>query len=391
MADDNLKKALGRGVSEILPSKGGLRELLKKKKITLYQGFDPSAKSLHIGNFVGIRKLAQFQKLGHKVIFLIGDFTGMIGDPSDKRAARKRLTRKEVLENAKDYKKQIENILDFEGENAAEIKYNSEWLSELKMEDVVELSSNFTVQQLLERDMFRRRLTKNRPIYLHEFLYPLMQGYDSVAMGVDLEIGGNDQLFNMLAGRALSKSLKDKEKYVLTMKLLAGTNEQKMGKSEGNSVNLADSPTNIYGKLMALPDEIIRPGIELLTDLDLEVADNKEPMDAKKTLAYDVVKQIKGEKEAKDAEKHFEETFQEGKLPKTPEEISLSEEKLSLFEAIVKAGLADSNSQAKRLIVQGAVEIDKKRVKDPTAEIELDDKGLIIKVGKARFARLKRT
>lgn len=388
MADnDNLKKALERGVSDILPSKSDFEDLIANKKITLYQGFDPTSPDLHIGHLVGARKLAHFQKLGHKVIFLIGDFTGMIGDPTDKKAARKRLTKEEAIENSKGYKDQLKNVLDFEGDNAVEIKYNSEWLSKLTMEDVIDLSSNFTVQQMLERDMFRNRLKKNKPIYLHEFLYPLMQGYDSCVMEVDLEIGGSDQLFNMLAGRALMKSLLDKDKYVLTMKLLEGDNSQKMGKTEGNTVNLSDEPKDMYGKIMSLSDEIIAPGIELLTDLPLEVAE-EDPLQAKKKLALDVVKQVCGESAAKEAEQHFEQTIQKGKLPEEPEEIKLEEGSMPLFEAMAQAGLSESKSQAKRLLVQGAVEIDGEKINDPTSEVEINKEGFIIKVGKARFAKL---
>lgn len=385
--EENIRRVLERGVSEILPSRAGLEELISKKKITLYQGFDPTSPSLHIGNLVGARKLAQFQKLGHKVIFLIGDFTGMIGDPTDKQSARKRLSKKEVLKNSQGYKEQLQNVVDFQGKNAVEVKYNSEWLSKLSMEDVIELSSNFTVQQLLERDMFRRRLTKNKPIYLHEFLYPLMQGYDSCAMDVDLELGGNDQLFNMLAGRVLSKSLNDKEKYVLTMKLLAGVNGQKMGKTEGNTVNLTDEPNDMYGKVMSLPDDFIAPGIELLTDLPMESA-SQNPLEAKKKLAFEVVKQVKGEKEAGSARSHFEKTIQKGKLPQNPDTFTLSKEKMPLFEAIVEAGLVESKSQSKRLITQSAIEINEEKVNDPTTEIKPGEKGIIVKVGKARFVKL---
>lgn len=382
-----LDTVLERGVSEVLPSKSGLKNIMTKKKITLYQGVDPTSADLHIGHLVGIRKLAQFQKLGHKVIFLIGDFTGMIGDPTDKQAARKRLTRKKILENSKGYKEQLKGVLDFEGKNAVEIKHNSEWLSKLTLEEVIELSSNFTVQQLLERDMFRRRLTKNRPIFLHEFLYPLMQGYDSCVMGVDLEVGGNDQLFNMLAGRVLTKSLKDKEKYVLTMKLLSGANNQKMGKTEGNTVNLTDEPKDMYGKMMSLPDSIIAPGIELLTDLPLETAD-EDPLQAKKKLSFEVVKQVHGQKAAKTGEAHFEKTIQKGELPQKPKKITLKKKKTALFEAVAETKLANSKSQAKRLIAQGAVEIDGEKEKDPLFEIEPGKKGVILRVGKARFAKL---
>ena len=196
-------EVLTRGVAQILPSKEALASLMSSKKIKLYQGFDPSMPSLHLGNLVGILKLRQFQKLGHEVIFLIGDFTGMIGDPTDKLTSRKKLTRKEVLENTKKWKEQVLKVLDFDGDNPAKILYNSEWNDKKTFKDLIELTSNFTVQQLLERDMFQERLKKTEPIYLHEFLYPIAQAVDSVEMDVDLEVGGSDQIFNMLAGRSL--------------------------------------------------------------------------------------------------------------------------------------------------------------------------------------------
>lgn len=387
---EKIDQVLERGVSQILPSKKKLASLMKEKKITLYQGFDPSTSSLHLGNLIGIRKLAQFQKLGHKVIFLIGDFTGIIGDPTDKTAARKRLTRDEVLENAKDYQKQIENILNFEGENKAEVKFNSEWLSTLSFEEIVELSSHFTVQQMLERSMFEQRLKKERPIYLHEFLYPLMQGYDSVAMEVDLEIGGNDQLFNMMAGRNLMKSIEDKEKFVLTMKLLEDPSGKKMGKTKGNTVNLTDSPNDMFGKIMSLPDSFIKPGIELLTDLPVDTAEKKDAMEAKKTLSFNVVRQLYGEDEAKKAKEEFERTFQEGKTPTQIPEVSLSFDRAPIVDIMVETDLVDSKSQAKRLINQGAVKLDKKVIEDPTKEVEIDKKGSVLRVGKTRFVKIKR-
>src|SRR5258708_32925950 len=254
---DKTDEVLTRGVAQILPTKEGLSELMSKRKITLYQGFDPTAPSLHVGHFIGIRKLAQFQKLGHKVIFLIGDFTGIIGEPTDKSAARKRQTKEEVLENLKDYKKEVEKVIDFTGPNAAEVRFNSKWLAKLTFEDLIEISSHFTVQQMIERDMFQERIKDEKPIYLHEFFYPLMQGYDSVAMDVDLEIGGNDQMFNMLAGRTLMREFKGKEKFVLACKLLTDASGKKMGKAEGNMITLAEKPETMFGQIISWTDGMI--------------------------------------------------------------------------------------------------------------------------------------
>ena len=371
---------LERGVSEILPSKKGLEKLMRAKKITLYQGFDPSSSSLHIGNLIGIRKLAQFQRLGHKVIFLIGDFTGMIGDPTDKSASRKRMTREEVLKNAQGYKEQIAKVLEFEGPNAAEIKYNSEWLSKLSFEEICELASNFTAQQILERDFFQDRLKKKKPIYLHEFLYPLMQGYDCVAMDVNLEVGGSDQLFNMMAGRTLMKTLKGKEKYVLTMKLLEDTTGKKMGKTEGNTINLTDAPEVMFAKIMALPDTLIRPGIELLTDLSLDEIAAEKPMVAKKKLAFEVVSQVFGTSSARSAQNSFEKTFQE-KMPDYSQTVNFKNDLVSTITQVVK-----SKSEAKRLIIQGAVDVNEKTETSPTLKIKVGDK---LKVGQRIFVKVK--
>jgi tyrosyl-tRNA synthetase len=223
--DTNVQKIeelLSRSVENIYPNADALRTELKSgKQLVFYSGYDPTAPTLHIGHGITMLKLRQLQDLGHKVIMLIGDFTGMIGDPTDKSAARQKLTREQVLENCKEYKKQAERILNFGGENSVEVKFNSEWLKKMSFEEVIELSSHFTVQRMLERDMFEKRMKEEKPIYLHEFLYPLMQGYDSVAMDVDGEVGGNDQTFNMLAGRTLMKEIKHKEKFVIATKLLA--------------------------------------------------------------------------------------------------------------------------------------------------------------------------
>lgn len=379
--NEAIEELLTRGVQEILPSKKGLADLMAKEKITLYQGFDPSSPSLHLGNMIGLRKLAQFQKLGHKVIFLIGDFTGLIGDPTDKAAARKKLMRKEVLENLKEYKNQAGKILKFTGENAAEVRFNSQWLSKLSIEEFLDIASHFTTSQLLERDMFQERLKADKSVFAHEFLYPVLQGYDSVAMNVDLEIGGNDQLFNMLAGRTLMKALKNKEKFVLTMKLLADPTGKKMGKTEGNVINLTDSAENIFGKIMSLPDSLIEPGIELLTDLPLDYSKTAEPLKAKKAFAFEVVMQIHGEPEAHEAQRMFEKTFQERKL-EYPMKIPLG---VNLAGTVSAYTSLASISDAKRVIRQGGVEIDEKPILDPSYKPEVGQK---IKIGKKIFGTI---
>lgn len=361
----NIDYVLTRGVAQILPSKEELKKLMGKRKITLYQGFDPTSAYLHLGNLIGIRKLAQFQKLGHNVIFLIGDFTGMIGDPTDKSATRKKLTKKQVVANAKEYKEQIERVLSFEGENKAEIKYNATWLSKLNFEDIVEFASNFTAQQMLERDFFQERLKEKKPIHLHEFLYPLMQGYDSVAMDVDLEIGGNDQLFNMLAGRNLMKSLKNKEKYVLTMNLLTDPTGAKMGKTEGNVINISDSPVDLFRNILKLPEELLEPSIELLTDLPKNLAKGN-PKQTRTDLAHSIVSQIYGDVDANFARNETVNRYREG--TPTTGDVLISESEIQITTSgtisqasgypgpvILRSMNTGSLSDAKNLIQEGAV------------------------------------
>ena len=378
----NIEEILTRGVAEVLPTKEGLKSLLSEKKIKLYQGFDPSMPSLHLGNMVGLMKLRQFQKLGHKVIFLIGDFTGMIGDPTDKLATRKKLTRDEVINNFKAWEKQSSSILDFVGENKAEIKFNYDWLNKLSPVDILDICSNVTYQQLIERDMFQNRISQNKPIYMHEMLYPIFQGYDSVAMDVDLEIGGSDQLFNMLVGRVLLKSLKDKEKIVLTTKLLVDDNGSKVGKTTGNALFL-DTPANeFYSGIMSFPDEVIYLAFELLTEVELEGLETKikvNPMAEKKHLAYEITKIVHGQDAADKAQKSFQETFQNQK-PETFEEVT---GKVTLVDTI--ADKAGSKSEAKRLILGSAVDINGEVVNNPNQKVSTGDK---IKVGKKIFLQV---
>lgn len=382
---DNINEVLTRGVNQVLPSKNGLADLMSKRKIRLYQGFDPSAPSLHLGNFVGLMKLRQFQKLGHKVIFLVGDFSGMIGDPTDKSATRKKLTREETLRNAKAWKKQAAKLINFDGDNAAEIVFNSKWLDKISFKDLIEITSHVTHAQMIERDMFQERIKNKQEIWFHELLYPFTQGYDSVALDIDLEIGGNDQLFNMMVGRTLLKSIKNKEKYVLTTKLLVDKEGKKVGKTTGNALFLDSKPQDFYGGIMSFPDEVILLSYELLTELPLDGLEAKikaNPMLEKKNLAYEIVKLLWGDKLAKKAALTFENNFHKREAEYTLE-IKLQK---SLAETVAPFTNLKSAGDAKRLIQQGGLTINGDVVSDLNYKIKKGDR---IKIGKKIFGVLK--
>lgn len=388
-----IEEVLTKGVEIIYPSKESLKkELISGRRLRLYCGFDPSAPTLHIGNAIQLRKLGQFQKLGHEVIVLIGDFTGMIGDPTDKSAARKKLTRKEVIKNAKNYKKLASLFIDFGGKNPARILYNSKWSDKLTFLDLIEITSNFTVQQMIVRDMFQKRIEDKKPIFLHEFLYPVAQGYDSVAMDVDLEIGGNDQIFNMLCGRDLMKAMKNKEKFVLANKLLIDPTGKKMGKSEGNMARIDEKPEEIYGKVMSWPDEVVRTGFEICTDLsliDIENIFNKgmSLRDLKAMLAKEIVKTCHGGKSAIIAEEEFNKIFREHALPAEIPEIQISNKSLNILDLLVKTKMASSKSEAKRLVLQRGVKINDQIEDDWKKTIKINS-GMIIKIGNRRFVKI---
>lgn len=390
-----IKRLTERGIEKIVPSKEKLVKLLKSgKKLNVYQGFDPTADSLHIGHTVGMRKLRDFQLLGHHVIFLIGDFTGRIGDPSDKLATRKQLTEEQVKKNMKNFKDQASSILDFENkENPIEIKCNSSWLEKLNFAEILELCSDFTVQQMIKREMFQKRLETDKPIHLHEFLYPVMQAHDSITMDIDVEVGGNDQLFNMLCGRDLTSKRLKKEKFILAGKLLEDPTGKKMGKTEGNMIKLNDSPKDMYGKVMALTDNLIIPAYEILTDVPLDeihlmekdMKDEKvNPMELKKKLAFNITEQFTSTEEAKKAQRYFEDVFQKSSLDSEEiQNIKVSKPKIKIVELLTReTKFADSNSQAKRLIKQGAVYINGKRVKDKELAIQLSEEPTTLKAGK---------
>ncbi len=385
---------LTRGVERVFPSADFLRaRLAEGKPLTMYFGIDPTGASLHLGHAISFRKMRAWQELGHKVVLLIGDFTAMIGDPTDKAAARKQLTREEVLANAKSYKDQAAKILDFGGDNPVEIRFNGEWLANMTLNEVIGLASHFTVQQMLERDMFEKRLEEQKPIYMHEFLYPLMQGYDSVALNVDGEIGGNDQSFNMLAGRDLMKPMLGKEKFVIAMKLLTDPTGKKMGKSEGNMVTLNDAPEDMYGKIMSWPDGMILSGFEILTDLssaDLRVisrglsSETLNPRDAKDQLARTVVASFHGHAAADAAAAHFVALFQKHETPEDMAELKL-DGPMSVVDALVASGAVASKSEARRQIEQGGVKVDGNTVTDVEADVA---PGSILQKGKRHFVKL---
>ena len=386
---------LDRGVlTEFLPTKEEFRKrLLGEEKLRFYIGMDPTAKALHLGHAQNLMVLEDFRKLGHEVIFLIGDFTAIIGDPSDKSATRVKQTRKDIEANFRDWKKQVSAILSFEDEkNPVQLKYNSEWLGALNFEQVLELSSNFTVQQMLERDMFEKRMEQGKPIYVHEFMYPLMQGYDSVVMDVDVELCGTDQIFNALAGRTLMQKLKKKDKFVIAAKLIADEKTgMLMSKSNGTGVFLDLSAKDLFGVIMSQPDGMLKPLFLGCTRLSLEKIDElmalENPRDAKVALAHEIVRIYHGEDVAISAEKHFIETFSKGEIPEDVEKFLVESEK-NILDFLVKTSGATSKSDARRKIEQGGVSIDGEKITDVQYEITDVDMDKVMKVGKKFFVKI---
>jgi len=386
---------LNRGtIVEILPTKKEFREkLLSGERLRFYIGADPTAKALHLGHAQNLMILEDFRKLGHEVIFLIGDFTGMIGDPTDKSAARVRQTRENVENNFKGWLEQVKNILSFEDkDNPVKVKYNSEWLSKLNFEQVIDIASNFTVQQMLERDMFEKRMKENKPIHLHEFLYPLMQGYDSVAMDVDVELCGSDQIFNALAGRTLMQKLKNKNKFVIAAKLIA---DEKTGllmsKSNGTGVFLDLNSNDLFGAIMSQPDGMIKPLLLGCTRIPVneveELMKLNNPRDAKAKLAREIVSIYHGKEEAENAENEFNKIFRDKKKPTEMESCKLKNASYKLIDLLTETKMASSKGEAKRLIEQGGVRIDDVVQKDWNREIEIKN-GIVVQVGKRKFVKI---
>jgi len=386
---------LQAGAVDVLPV-GELEKKLeasakKGRPLRIKLGADPSAPDLHLGHVVVLRKLAEFQACGHEVVFLIGDFTGMIGDPTGKSETRKALTRDQVEANARTYQEQVFKILDPE---RTTIRFNSEWMDQMKSADLVRLCAQYTVARILERDDFAKRMRESRPIGIHEFLYPLVQGYDSVALHADVEVGGTDQSFNLLVGRELQKAYGQEPQCILTMPLLEGTDgQQKMSKSLGNAIGIADAPADMFGRLMSISDPLMVRYAALLSadrrDLGALIeAGTIHPMEAKKGLAREIVACFHGENEAKAAHRFFEQRFQE-RSAYAPDvlTIEVGADGIQLFALIVRAGFAASNSDARRLVAQRAVRIDDQIVDDPHARLAPGD--LLLSVGRRRMARIR--
>jgi len=383
---DPIDNLLTRGVDRIYPSREELEKILRSgKKLRLYTGIDPTGSQIHIGHTTWMWKLRAFQDLGHEVIVLIGDFTGMIGDPSGKSEARKLLSEKEIDKNAQTYKEQIGKIIRFEGENAAVIRRNSEWHKNMSVLETARNMSYLTFAQIVERDMFQDRLKSGKDLFLNEFMYPYLQAYDSVAMDVDLEVGGSDQLFNMMTGRDLMHKMKRKNKFVMTLKLITDSSGNKIGKTEGNAIAITGKPSDLYGQIMSLPDEVVSSVFESCTNLSIdETPDMKNPMAAKKLLAWQIVFQYNGKEIADDAQKHFESTVQNREIP-TDIPTHQTSTPANILDVLFSTGLAKSNSDARRLIDQGGIKVNNIKITNFESEVNNSD---IVSVGSRKFVKI---
>ncbi len=396
-------RIIKRGIEEIISEEELIKKLEKSRKekrpLRIKQGFDPNAPDIHLGHTVGLRKMRQFQDLGHDVYFLIGDFTGMIGDPSGQTVTRKQLTEEEVKKNAETYKKQVFKILNPE---KTKVVFNSQWLGKLSFSEVLKICSEYTVARMLERDDFATRYKKEKPIGIHEFLYPLMQGYDSVALQADIELGGTDQKFNLLVGRTIQREYGQEPQVIITMPLLEGTDGvEKMSKSLNNYIGINEPPQVMYGKVMSIPDNLMFRYFEFVTDVPLNEIDkikidlennNIHPRDVKKRLAREIVQLYHGHSASLIAEEEFEKVFKKKLYPEEIKELvlkkdNLKEGKIWITELIAMSNLVSSKSEARRLIKQGGVRINSEKVSDPNFDLTVEE-GMILKIGKLNFIKL---
>jgi len=392
MTDMNTVLAeLKRGVDEILSEQDLIEKLKENRPLRVKLGADPTAPDIHLGHTVVLNKLRQFQQFGHEVIFLIGDFTGMVGDPSGKNTTRPPLSREDVLRNAETYKQQIYKILD---PQKTRIVFNSDWLGKLGTEGMIRLASNYTVARMLERDDFKKRFSNNQPIAIHEFIYPLLQGHDSVALEADVELGGTDQKFNLLVGRELQKSASQKPQVAITLPLLVGLDgEKKMSKSLGNYIGVTEAPSEMFGKIMSISDDLMWDWYNLLSfrplteiaQLKEDVANGKNPRDVKILLAKEIIARFHDDAAADAAEQEFINRFQKGAMPDEMPEFTLEGE-IGLANLLKEVGLVATTSEANRMVQQGGVKIDGEKVED--AKLVITASTAVYQVGKRKFAKV---
>lgn len=393
MDDTHIDELLTRGVADVIVRDDLTEKLREGKPLRLKLGIDPTGEDLHIGHAVVLRKMRAFQDLGHEVILVVGDYTARIGDPSGRDKMREPLTKQDIKRNLKTFERQALQILD---PKKTRFRYQTEWYETISLEELLELTQLFTVQQLLERDMFERRMKKNEPIGLHEFLYPVLQGYDSVAIDADVEFGGSDQLFNNLIGRTIQEHFGKNPQNVLVTQLLEGLDGRKMSKSYDNYVAIETEPDDMYGKLMTLKDKLIPKYFDIATDLPLkevkkitkELEGGANPRDAKARLAYEIVAMFHGKKAADNAEKSFDRIFRKKKKPKVIEEVEVAPGTLTLTDLLVAADLASSKSEARRLVKQGGVHLDDKIQEKADAEVDTTKEPLL-QVGKRHFKQIR--
>lgn len=386
-----IDQLLNQGTADVIVKEDLEKKLKSGQQLRIKFGIDPTGFDLHLGHMVAVNKLKQFQDLGHQIVLLFGNFTGQIGDPTGKSETRPPRTQAELETNAKHYLDQVKHILDIK---KVEVVWNADWLAPLKFADIIQLASNFTVAQMLERDMFQERIKNNQPISMHEFFYPLMQGYDSVPIKADVEIGGTDQTFNLLAGRTLQKAYDQTPQNILTVPILEGTDgKKKMGKSDGNYIAVADSPKDMYGKTMSIPDSLIIKYFQLATHksvdeietLQQRLNDNENPMNLKKELAHTIVSIYHSQTDANKAAEEFTNIFKNKGLPDNIETITIAESELGIIDLIAQSGLTSSKSEARRMIQGGGVRIDGDKIEDIELQIEPTTKKRLLQIGKRRF------
>jgi tyrosyl-tRNA synthetase len=393
-------EVIKRGTVEIIPEDELIKKLehsiKTKKPLRIKQGFDPTAPDIHLGHTVGLRKLKQFQDLGHKIVLIIGDYTGMVGDPSERSSTRPQLTREKVMENAETYQRQFFKVID---KSKTEVHFNGEWFSKMSFQEVIHLASRFTLARMLERDDFSKRYSQQIPISLHELFYPLMQAYDSVAIQADIEIGATEQKFNLLAGRQIQEEFSQEPQVILTVPVLVGTDGvQRMSKSTGNYIGIDEPPSEIFGKIMSIPDDLIYTYFELLTDLSLKELkkikkdldeEKVNPMALKKRLGIEIVNLYHSKEDGLKAQEEFERVFSKKELPEEVPVFKLTHDqpKIWIIKLLTLTKLCASSGQARRLIRQGGVYLNDKRVEDEELEITAIGEHLL-KVGKRKFLKV---